>query len=236
MDIAPVIKALLSGVLSCAERTGGFNAFYSRVTFTKQDTAGINRLWLMYNRGTAELGEEILPPQVKTVRLGSTRVTLDETPQRGQTQGRIEDGAWVKVLTPACFLPLWAGVPLPEAQARAMIEKYLLAPEHFFGEYPFPVVAYSDREYRADNRWRGPVWMNIAYLMLEVLDGYGYAAQRDQAADRLVAMVTRNVRPYEAFDSRTGQGQGAIDYGWTSAVLLRLPDFRTRQVFEATER
>lgn len=149
---------------------------------------------------------------------------------------RLEDGAWVKVLTPACFLPLWAGVPLPEAQARAMIEKYLLAPEHFFGEYPFPVVAYSDREYSADNWWRGPVWMNIAYLMLEVLDGYGYAVQRDQAADRLVAMVTRNVRPYELFDSRTGQGQGVIDYGWTSAVLLRLLDFRVRQVFEATER
>lgn len=149
---------------------------------------------------------------------------------------RLEDGAWVKVLTPACFLPLWAGVPLPEAQARAMIENYLLAPEHFFGEHPFPVVAYSDREYRADNWWRGPVWMNIAYLMLEVLDGYGYAAQRDQAADRLVAMVTRNVRPYELFDSRAGQGQGVIDYGWTSAVLLRLLDFRVRQVFEATER
>lgn len=149
---------------------------------------------------------------------------------------RLEDGAWVKVLTPACFLPLWAGVPLPEAQARAMIEKHLLAPEHFFGEYPFPVVAYSNLEYRADNWWRGPVWMNIAYLMLEVLDGYGYAAQRDQAADRLAAMVTRNLRPNELFDSKTGQGQGVIDYGWTSAVLLRLLDFRTRQVFEATER
>jgi hypothetical protein len=149
---------------------------------------------------------------------------------------RLEDGAWVKVLTPACFLPLWAGVPLPEAQARAMIEKYLLAPEHFFGEYPFPVVAYSDPEYRAGAWWRGPIWVNISYLMLEVLDAYGYAAQRDQAADRLVAMITRNLRPHELFDSKTGQGLGVVDYGWTSASMLRLLDFRTRNVFEATER
>ncbi len=81
----------------------------------------------------------------------------------------VATGEKLPIKTPACFLPLLAGVPIEESKARRMIENSLLNPNHFFGSVPFPCVAYDEPTYHAQKWWRGPTWMPVAYLMLEVL-------------------------------------------------------------------
>ena len=127
-----------------------------------------------------------------------------------------------RVLTPACFMPLWAGVPFPEAKARRMIERYLLSSNHFFSKIPFPVVAYSSEKYDAGNYWRGPVWFNIAYFMLGILDRYGYHNERDLSRDRLLKLIEQNHAFGEYFNTQTGVSGKAPEYGWTAAVAIQL--------------
>lgn len=117
-------------------------------------------------------------------------------------------------------MPLWAGVPLPGNSARRMIETYLLSPDHFFGEYPFPVVGYSEKEYAAAKWWRGPVWINIAYLMTEVLRRYGYEAQRRKAIRKLLDLMVAHGPPYELYNSQTGEPMNASELGWSCSIAI----------------
>ncbi len=126
----------------------------------------------------------------------------------------------IRIKTPASFIPLWADVPLPEDQARHMIETYLLSPDHFFGPVPFPVVGYSEKEYAAGKWWRGPVWINIAYLMTEVLRKYGYEKERREAIRRLLNVMIAAGPPYELYNSQTGEPMGASELGWSCSLAI----------------
>ncbi|MBD3241583.1 MAG: hypothetical protein GF331_13420 [Chitinivibrionales bacterium] len=134
----------------------------------------------------------------------------------------VETDQQQQLLTPACFLPLWAGVPLPEQEARDMIERHLLDKSKFFGDIPFPSVAYDQPVYDPKQWWRGPTWLPVAYLMLETLRKYGFEKQWRQAAERLHRMIVDDGRISELFNSQTGEGMGAAQQGWTAAILLRL--------------
>lgn len=126
----------------------------------------------------------------------------------------------VRIVTPACFLPVWAGIlPEPESLSR-MIDGILLAPEHLGGGIPFPVVGRSETAYESGGWWRGPVWMNIAHLMLETLEQAGRIEARRDAMRRLLSVVERNADPRELYDSRSGEGLGSHELGWTASVAM----------------
>ncbi len=126
------------------------------------------------------------------------------------------------LITASCFLPLWAGVKISEDKARDMIGRYLLDEKYFFGAVPFPSVAYCEAKYEPAHWWRGPTWMPVAYMMLELLGSYGFKERRDEAAKRLLDIMTRDGVLHELFDSRTGEGLGCEEQGWTAAIYIRL--------------
>lgn len=128
----------------------------------------------------------------------------------------------VRLLTPNCFLPLWAGVFENEEKRDGAIRSYLLNKNYFFGKIPFPSVAYSESVYDADGWWRGPTWMPVAYLMLETLEKYGFSGEYYEAADRLYRILLEDGDMHELFDSETGRGLGCVQQGWSCAVFIRL--------------
>ena len=134
----------------------------------------------------------------------------------------VEHGHPVRIKTPACFLPLLAGVPLPPGAAKRAVADYLLNPACFFAEVPFPVVAYDEPSYQSGKWWRGPTWINVAYLMLMVLDRLDFTEAAASARERLYRMMVADGNLRELFDSQTGEGLGAFEYGWTAAICLRL--------------
>lgn len=134
----------------------------------------------------------------------------------------VATGEFVRLATPACFLPLLAGVGLPESLQRQIIREHLLNPHKFFGPFPFPSVAYDEANYQPGKWWRGPVWLPVAYLMLDVLSAHGFADERKEAARRLLAMLMTDGNLRELFNSQTGEGLGSQQQGWTAAVALRL--------------
>jgi hypothetical protein len=117
---------------------------------------------------------------------------------------------------------------LPEAIGRRLVEEHLLDPGRFWLPVPPPSVpaderSFSRRESRLGIRryWRGPTWVNGAWLLWLGLVRLGYAEEADTLARRLgEAVATAGLREY--YDPYTGRGMGASDFAWSSLILEML--------------
>jgi hypothetical protein len=113
---------------------------------------------------------------------------------------------------------------LPEGIGRRLVEEMLLSP-HFWPGVPLPSVALDDPKHTSRDHWwglrrywRGPSWINAAWLAWLGLRRLGYEGEAAEMADRVTAVVLREgLREY--YDARTGAGMGAVDFGWTSLAL-----------------
>lgn len=99
---------------------------------------------------------------------------------------RRDDGSFVEVESIASLTPLVAGVP--SAQRAALVMAEIADPARFNTTIPFPSVSRSDPAFQKDC-WRGPVWVNMAYLALLGMKRYGYDEQAREMGRRLVGGV-----------------------------------------------
>lgn len=121
------------------------------------------------------------------------------------------------VLSPASFMPLFAGIASDEHAKKLA----LLAEDPAYFHPLFPSVAYSHPSYTEDKYWRGPLWLNIAFMAIEGLRRNGFVTLADGFTDRILELCDREDSSiYEYYDSRTGKGLGATNYGWSAAFLI----------------
>ena len=113
------------------------------------------------------------------------------------------------------FLPLWAGVPLPPDQVKAIVEKHMLNPHEFFRELPFPSLSYDNPKYDPTGYWRGRIWPHVVYWMIQTLWREGYRREAEQFADRLLKMLQKTPFLHENYESAGGGGIGCPDYNWS---------------------
>ena len=72
--------------------------------------------------------------------------------------------------------------------------------------------------------WRGPAWINTAWLLVPPLRALGYADEADRIVERLAAAVSRHgFREY--YDPRTGHGHGARGFSWSTLMVDLLAPF-----------
>jgi len=70
--------------------------------------------------------------------------------------------------------------------------------------------------------WRGPTWVNTAWLCALGLRRLGYADEAEALAERLAETIVREgLREY--YDPFTGTGMGARRFAWSSLILEMLP-------------
>jgi hypothetical protein len=113
---------------------------------------------------------------------------------------------------------------LPEEIGHRLVRELLLDERHFWGGVPLALVALDDPAHTSRDRywglrryWRGPSWVNVAWLAWLGLRRLGYAREAEAMAERLAAVVAREgLREY--YESRTGAGMGAQDFGWSTLV------------------
>jgi hypothetical protein len=139
-------------------------------------------------------------------------------------------GARPAVSTWAALAPL-ALPDLPEAIGRRLVEEHLLDPARYWLAVPPPSVAADEPSFEPGRGpgwkrryWRGPTWLNGAWLLWIGLRRLGYEREAAEMADRLAPVTLREgLREY--YDPRTGEGLGALDFAWTSLILeLADPD------------
>ncbi len=127
-----------------------------------------------------------------------------------------------KLLTTSGFIPLWAGVEISREKAYSMIKDWLLNPEYFFSDVPFPSVAYTESVYDPRDWWRGPTWMPEAWLMLEILEQYGFELEYKEGMEKLYNVLLNDGVLHELFNSQTGEGMGNLEQGWTAAIFMKM--------------
>ncbi len=118
---------------------------------------------------------------------------------------------------------------LPEEIGRRMIEQHLLDRESFWLPFPPPSVSARDPAFSLQDRflflrryWRGPTWINAAWLLWLGLVRLGYQEQAAQMGRRLADAVSlAGLREY--YDPFTGAGMGATHFSW-SALVMELAD------------
>ena len=66
--------------------------------------------------------------------------------------------------------------------------------------------------------WRGPTWINAAWMVWLGLVRLGYSEQAAELSRRLGDTVAaEGLREY--YDPYTGRGMGAVDFGWSALAL-----------------
>ena len=134
------------------------------------------------------------------------------------------------VATVAALAPL-ALPDLPEPIGRRLVEEHLLSPREFLTPVAPPSVAASEPSYEPGGAhgpirryWRGPTWVNTAWLVWLGLRRLGYVEESARLAQGLVGAVEREgLREY--YDPRDGTGLGARDFAWSALIAeLAEPD------------
>jgi putative isomerase len=148
-------------------------------------------------------------------------------------------GAHTGVLSFAGLLPLVCGAPTPAQAAR--IAGHVRNPATFGTALPIPSIAPRTSPDYAKDMWRGPVWMNVTWMVAEGLRRYGFHAEADAIRETSLAEISRQYQRYgaifEFFDdegvvdpprlNRKGSCNPAEwihqvihDYGWTATLLV----------------
>jgi hypothetical protein len=134
------------------------------------------------------------------------------------------------VRTWASLAPL-ALPDLPQEIGRRLVEEHLLNPHEFLTAVAPPSVAVCEPSYEPDGGhglirryWRGPTWVNSAWMVWLGMRRLGYEAEAERLANGVIAAVAREgLREY--YDPRDGSGLGARDFAW-SALVAELADPR----------
>ena len=158
---------------------------------------------------------------------------------------RLSDGRALKIKTAAGFTPMLAGV-CDRRQAERLVAR-LKNPGEFWRAFPVATVSADERTF-CDDMWRGPVWVNYNYIIIEGLREYGYHDLAGRLRQTTLSEVARWYQAdgviYEYFDSegRTSpiklrrKGKGGpdakpgteylgttiCDYNWTAALFVDL--------------
>lgn len=103
----------------------------------------------------------------------------------------MESNELVRIKTVASLVPLFCGVPDP-AKAKK-VRDHAMNPAEFNTYFPVPSVARDDQTFEKDC-WRGPVWINTAYMAVAGLKNYGYDDDCSELAWKLADGVYRNFR------------------------------------------
>lgn len=112
---------------------------------------------------------------------------------------------------------------LPAAQVKSMLEE---AGSPRFGldeQMALPLPSYDRTAPDLDpvRYWRGPIWINMNWLLWRGLREHGQPALAAALRRSMIEMV-RAAGCYEYFHATTGAGVGTAEFSWTAALTLDL--------------
>jgi hypothetical protein len=133
----------------------------------------------------------------------------------------IKGGGLLDVDTAAGFMPLFCGAASPEQASR--LYDYLNSTSfcalHQGNCFSIPNFDTQKEGFERANYWRGPIWININWMLMQGLRRYGFLQKADSVAKDILELPIRfGFREY--YDSFDGVGYGSTDFSWTAALFI----------------
>lgn len=142
-------------------------------------------------------------------------------------------------LSPTNFYPMLAKTATPQ-QAEEMVQKHLLNPKEFWGEWVIPSIERDDPAFKDQNYWRGRIWGPMNYLVYLGLRNYDTPLldrTRSQLAQKSLALFLKDWNAqghvHENYNAITGSGDDVTNsdrfYHWGALLgLTSLEEMRHR--------
>jgi len=196
-----------------------------------------NRRLIWDARRVRDAGGPILCEVVTNVLWGLSRLAIGEpsiTPALVERLWNEKRGLFCDEAQPGGQRPAvetWAALAplalpdLPEPIGRRLVEEHLLDPKRFWLAVPPSSVSAAEPSFEPGRGpgwkrryWRGPTWVNAAWLLWLGLMRLGYEEPARRMAKSLAETILRDgLREY--YNPLTGEGLGATDFAWTSLIL-----------------
>jgi hypothetical protein len=123
--------------------------------------------------------------------------------------------------TSAGFLPLFAGAAT-RGQAQKIYDRMNSTSFCALNQgncFTIPNYDTQKEGFDSSNYWRGPVWININWMLAHGLRRYGYTLKADSLQKDLLQLPIR-YGFHEYFDSFEGTGYGTDNFSWTAALFI----------------
>jgi hypothetical protein len=133
----------------------------------------------------------------------------------------IRESKLLELETASGFLPLFGGAASPDQALH--IYEYLNSRSfcalHQGNCFTIPSYDTQKEGFRRENYWRGPVWININWMLLQGLRRYGFNQKADSLARDILQLPIR-FGFNEYYDSFDGRGYGSKDFSWTASLFI----------------
>ena len=131
----------------------------------------------------------------------------------------------IRHISSSSFSPLFANIP-DKQRAKRLVETMI---ERFGGEENYLCASFDPTNDRFNPKkyWRGPVWINMNWMLYYGLKNYGFTEISERVKDDSIALIERDGF-YEYFDCRKENGEavrkgyGGSDFSWSAALLIDL--------------
>lgn len=128
-------------------------------------------------------------------------------------------------LSSSSFAPLFANIPSAERakiMVDVMLEKFGQSHQYLCASFDPESERYNPKKY-----WRGPVWVNLNWMLFYGLHQYGYNEIAERVKSDTIEIIEKNGF-YEYFDARKeihangNAGYGGNNFSWSAALLIDL--------------
>jgi hypothetical protein len=129
----------------------------------------------------------------------------------------------IKVNTISSLMPLILE-NIDKKHADKLVNDWLLNPNEFWAKYPVPVEPVSSPFHNMHVIWRGhQTWIYTNWYLAKGLRLHGYNDVADELTRRTYKLI-KNQGFREYYSAKTGKGERATDYGWTTLIMDMVAD------------
>jgi hypothetical protein len=126
----------------------------------------------------------------------------------------------VRVKTIGGFAPLYAQAASP-AMAESLVE-HLMDRREFYYHLGVPSTSYRSEGFDRHRYWRGPIWINMHWLLARGLQAYEYFDIAATLVEKSKQLVQKEGY-WEYYDPFTGKGLGASYFSWSTLADIMTP-------------
>ncbi len=131
----------------------------------------------------------------------------------------------IRQISSSSFSPLYAGIPDAERAnilVQTMLERFGDKDKYLCASFDPTSERFNPKKY-----WRGPVWINMNWMLYYGLKDYGYLDLAERMRKDSIELIERNGF-FEYFDCRKDRstkdkgGYGGSNFSWSAALIIDL--------------